>query len=57
MATNFYSSWDECPTNLWTLPAFSELPNMIQDDLNTPLTVAATTQVKLYPYDEEETHI
>jgi hypothetical protein len=26
---------------------------MIRDDLTTPVTVAATTQVKLCPYDEE----
>ncbi len=25
--SNFYSSWDECPTNLWALPTFSELAN------------------------------
>jgi hypothetical protein len=57
MATIFYSSWDECPTNLWTLPAFSELSTMICDDLTHPVTAAATTQVKFYPYDEEEPHI
>ncbi len=28
MASNFYSSWDECPTKLWTLPTFSELAIM-----------------------------
>ncbi len=28
VASNFYSSWDECPTNPWTLPTFSELANM-----------------------------
>ncbi len=25
VATNSYSSWEECPSNVWTLPAFSEL--------------------------------
>jgi hypothetical protein len=57
VATNFYSSWDECPTNLWTLPTFSELSNTTRDDLATPVTAAATAQVKLCPYDEEEPHI
>ncbi len=28
MASNFYSSWDECPTNLQTLPTFFEHANM-----------------------------
>jgi hypothetical protein len=28
VASNFFSSWDECPTTLWTLPTFSELGNM-----------------------------
>jgi hypothetical protein len=51
VATNFDSSWDECPTNLWTLPAFSKPPNMTRDDLTTP--VAATTQVELCPYTVE----
>jgi hypothetical protein len=57
VATNSYSSWDECPSNLWTLPTFSELSNMTRDDLTTPVAAAATTQVKLCPYDEEEPHI
>ncbi len=56
-ATNFYFSWDECPTNFWTLPDFSEPTNVTWDDLTTPVAAAATTQVKLYPYDEEEPHI
>jgi hypothetical protein len=57
VATNSYSSWDECPSNLWTLPAFSELSNMTRDDLTTPVAAAATAQVKLCPCDEEEPHI
>jgi hypothetical protein len=39
------------------LPDFSELSNMTRDDLTTPVTAAATAQVKLCPYDEEEPHI
>jgi hypothetical protein len=57
VATNSYSSWDECPSNLWILPAFSELSNMSRDDLNRPVVTAATAPVKLCPYDEEEPHI
>jgi hypothetical protein len=30
---------------------------MSRDDLTSPLAVAATAQVKLCPYDEEEPHI
>jgi hypothetical protein len=58
VASNFfYSSLDECLTNLWTLPTFSKLANMTREDLNSPVTAAATAQVKLCPYDEEEPHI
>jgi hypothetical protein len=57
VATNSYSSWDECPSNLWTLPTFSEVSNLSRDDLTTPVAAAATAQVKLCPYDEEESHI
>jgi hypothetical protein len=57
VATNSISSWDECSSNLWTLPAFSELSNMSRDDLTHPVAAAATAQVKLCPYDEEEPHI
>jgi hypothetical protein len=57
VATNFYSSWDKCPTNIWTLPAFSEPPNMTRDDMTTPVAAAATTQVKHCPYDEEKPYI
>jgi hypothetical protein len=55
--SNFYSSWDECPTSLWTLPTFSDLANMTHEDLTSPVAAAATAQVKLCPYDEEEPHI
>jgi hypothetical protein len=39
------------------LPAFAELSNMSRDDLNRPVSAAATAPVKLCPYDEEEPHI
>jgi hypothetical protein len=57
VAFSFYSSWDECPTNLWTLPTFSDHANMTREDLTSPVTAAATAQVKLCLYDEEEPHI
>jgi hypothetical protein len=53
----FYSSWNECPTNLWTLPTFSNLAKKNREDLNSPVAAAATAQVNLFPYDEEEPHI
>jgi hypothetical protein len=52
-----FSSWDKCPTNLWTLPTFSDLANMTSEDLTSPVAAAATAQVKLCSYDEEEPHI
>jgi hypothetical protein len=57
VASNFYSSWDECPTNLWTLPTFSDPANITHEDLTSPVAAAATSQVKLCPCDEEELHI
>jgi hypothetical protein len=53
----FYSSWDEGLPNLWALPIFSNLANMSCEDLTHPVAAAATSQVKLCPYDEEEPHI
>jgi hypothetical protein len=57
VVSNSYSSWDECPSNLWTLPSFPELANIYCDDLTSPVAAEATAQVKLSPYDEEEPHI
>jgi hypothetical protein len=57
VASNFFSSWDECPTNLWTLTTFSNPANMTREDLTSPVSAAATAQVKLCPYNEEEPHI
>jgi hypothetical protein len=45
------------PTNLWNLPIFSNLANMTREGLTSPVAAAATSQVKLCPYDEEEPHI
>jgi hypothetical protein len=39
------------------LPTFSELASMTRDDFTSPVAAAATAQVKLCPYDEEELHI
>ncbi len=44
-------------STLWISPVLSVSPNMSQNYLVQPFAVAATTQVKLYPYDEEEPHI
>jgi hypothetical protein len=41
VASNFYSSRDECPTKLWTLPTFSDLANMTREDLTSPVAAAA----------------
>jgi hypothetical protein len=57
VASNSYTSWDECPSNLWTLPTFSDPQNMTRDDLTSPGAAAATSQVKLCPYNEEKPHI
>ncbi len=53
----FCSSWAEYPANLWILQTFSDPQNMSRDDLTPPVAAAATSQVKLCPYDEEEPHI
>jgi hypothetical protein len=53
----FFSSWDEGLSTLWIPPAFSVASNMPQNDLVQPVAAAATSQVKLCPYDEEEPHI
>ncbi len=39
------------------MPAFSDLAHMTREDLTSPVAAAATSQVKLCPYDEEELHI
>jgi hypothetical protein len=57
VASKFYSSWDKWPTNLWTLPAFSDLANMTHEDLTSPVAAAATSQVKLCLHDEQEPHM
>ncbi len=56
MATQFVSSWNDLST-IWISPAFSIPSNMSQNDLTHPVAAAATTQVKLCPYEEEEHHI
>jgi hypothetical protein len=57
VASNFYSSWDEGLPNLWASPTFSNLANMSCEYLTPPVAAAATSQVKLCPYNEEEPHI
>jgi hypothetical protein len=57
VASIFCSSWDDFPANLWISPAFSDPQNMSRDNLTSPVAAAATSQVKLCPYNEEEPHI
>ncbi len=45
------------PIKSLDLASFSKLSNMTQDDLTTAVAVAATTQVKLCPFNEEDPHI
>jgi hypothetical protein len=56
MAAQSVSSWDDLST-LWVSPIISVSSNMAQNDLIPPDAVAATSQVKRCPYDEEEPHI
>jgi hypothetical protein len=39
------------------MQTFSELASVTRDDLTSPVAAAATAQVILCPYDEEEPHI
>jgi hypothetical protein len=57
VAASFFFSWDDGLSTLWISPAFSVPSNMAQNDLVQPVAVAATSQVKLCHYDEEEPHI
>jgi hypothetical protein len=57
VAATFFSLWDEGLSTLCISPVFSVSPNMSQNDLDQPVAAAATTQVKLSPYDEGEPHI
>jgi hypothetical protein len=53
----FYFSWEKCPTNLSTLPTFSDCENITHIFLTNPVAAAVTSQVKLCPYNEEELQI
>jgi hypothetical protein len=55
--TIFCSSWEDSLSTLWISPAFSVPSNMAQNDLVQPVEAAATSQVKLCPYNEVEPHI
>ncbi len=56
VAAKFYSSWDECLQTFGLCQPFLNIQTT-RDDLATPVAAAATAQVKLCPYDEEEPHI
>jgi hypothetical protein len=58
VASNFYSSWDSAHLTFGPgLLILKLVLNMSCDDLTTPVAAAATAQVKLCPYNEEEPHI
>ncbi len=48
------SSWEQFPAIAWVAPSFVFSHNMSQSDNGQTVAVAATSQVKLCPYDEEE---
>jgi hypothetical protein len=51
------SFWEQFPAVAWAVPSFVFSHNMSQSDNGQTVTVAATSQVKLCPYDEEESAI
>jgi hypothetical protein len=54
---SFFSSWDEGLSTLWISLAFSVSSNIAHIHLIQPVAEAATSQVKLCPYNEEKPHI
>jgi hypothetical protein len=50
----FLSSWEQFPLIAWAAPSFILSHNMSQSDNGQTVVAAATSQVKLCPYDEEE---
>jgi hypothetical protein len=48
------SSWEQFPAIAGAAPSFIFSHNMFQSDNGQTVTAAATSQVKLCPYDEEE---
>ncbi len=49
-----HSSWEQFPSIAWAAPTFDFPENMPATDNGQTVVVAASTQVKLCPYDEEE---
>jgi hypothetical protein len=49
-----HSSWEQFPVIAWPAPSFDFPQNMSETDNGQTIAVAASTQVKLCPYDEEE---
>jgi hypothetical protein len=50
----FYSPWEDLNLTTWAAPTFTTSPNMSLEVGQPVVAAAATTQVKLCPYDEEE---
>ncbi len=48
------SSWEQFPAIPWAAPSFFFSHNMSVTDNGQTVAAAATSQVKLCPYDEEE---
>jgi hypothetical protein len=55
MASPFlHSSWEQFPSIAWAAPAFDFPENMPKTDNDQTVVMAASTQVKLCPSNEEE---
>jgi hypothetical protein len=48
------SSWEQFPSIAWAAPTFYFPENMPETDTGQIIAAAASTQVKLCPYNEEE---
>ncbi len=48
VASNSYSSWNECPSNLWTLPTFSDLIVLASTNLSLSMTNISLMSTELY---------
>jgi hypothetical protein len=49
-----HSSWEQFPSIAWAAPTFEFPENMPETDNGQTVAAAASTQIKLCPYDEEE---
>ncbi len=49
-----FSPWEQCPAVAWAALSFVFSHNIAQSDNGQTIVAAATSQVKLCPFDEEE---